>query len=151
MADARSFRSRDGRRLLRLGAVLFLLGLLVGLGIPHFAAPRQALAAHLLPVTQAALLMVLGVAWPRLRLTSRQSRLGSGLGLYGFPAAWFATLLAALWKAGATMMPMSSGGAYGTPVQESAIRLLLTSGALCQIGFAVVVVWGLRGPAGADA
>jgi len=38
-------------------------------------------------------------------------------------------------KAGATMMPMSSGGVYGTPAQELAIRLLLISGALCQIIF----------------
>jgi len=67
------------------------------------------------------------------------------------PAAWLATLLAAFWKAGATMMPMSSGGVYGTPAQELAIRLLLISGALCQIVFAVVVVWGLRGSTNAEA
>jgi len=67
------------------------------------------------------------------------------------PAAWLATLLAAFWKAGATMMPMSSGGVYGTPAQELAIRLLLISGALCRIVFAVVVVWGLRGSTNAEA
>jgi len=151
MTDSGSYRARHGRVLLRLGAVLFLLGLLVGLGIPHFAAPRQALSAHLLAITQATLLMVLGLVWPRLKLTSGQSRLSSGLGCYGFPAAWIATLLAAFWHAGATMMPMSSGGVHGTPAQESAIRLLLISGALCQIVFAVFVVWGLRGAMDADA
>jgi hydroxylaminobenzene mutase len=150
MTESGSLRTKHGRDLLRLGAVLLLLGLLTGLGIPHFAAPRQALSAHLLAVTQATLLMVLGVVWPRLKLTPRQSRLSSGLGIYGFPAAWLATLLAALWKAGATMMPMSSGGVYGTPAQELAIRLLLISGALCQVVFAIVVVWGLRGSTNAE-
>jgi hydroxylaminobenzene mutase len=151
VTESSSFRTRHGRELLRLGAVLFLVGLLVGLGIPHFAAPRQALSAHLLAITQATLLMVLGVVWPRLRLSSRQSRLSSGLGIYGVPAAWLATLLAAIWKAGATMMPMSSGGVYGTPAQESAIRLLLISAALCQVILALVVLWGLRGSTDADA
>jgi hydroxylaminobenzene mutase len=151
MTESSSYRNRHGRELLRLGAVLFLLGLLVGLGIPQFAAPRQALSAHLLAVTQATLLMVLGLLWPRLKLTSRQSRLSSGLGIYGFPAAWLATLLAAFWRAGATMMPMSSGGIYGTPIQESSIRLLLMSAALCQVIFAAFVLWGLRGPTDADA
>jgi hydroxylaminobenzene mutase len=145
MTGSGSSRTKHGRELVRLGAVLLLLGLLVGLGIPHFPAPRQALSAHLLAVTQATLLMVLGLVWPKLNLTPRQSRLSSGLGMYGFPAAWLATLLAAFWKAGATMMPMSSGGVHGTPGQELAIRVLLVSGALCQIVFAVVVLWGLRG------
>ena len=151
MTESRSYRTRHGRELLRLGAVLFLLGLLVGLGIPHFAAPRQALSAHLLAITQATLLMVLGLAWPRLKFTFGQSRLSSGLGIYGFPAAWLATLLAAVWRAGATMMPISSGGAYGTPAQETAIRLLLITGALCQVIFALFVVWGLRGAVEGDA
>jgi len=150
MAESSSYQARHGRELLRLGSILFLLGLLVGLGIPHFAAPRQALSAHLLAITQATLLMVLGLAWRRLKLTAAQSRLSSGLAIYGFPAALLATLLAASWRAGATMMPMSSGGVYGTPAQESVIRLLLVSGALCQIALAVFVVWGLRGSPDAE-
>lgn len=151
MSESSSFRTRHGRELLRLGAVLFLLGLLVGLGVPRFAAPRLALSAHLLAITQSTLLMVLGLVWPRLKLTSGQSRLTSGLGIYGFPAAWLATLLGALWNAGATMMPMSSGGVYGTADQELAIRVLLIPAALCQVIFALLVVWGLRGSADADA
>jgi hydroxylaminobenzene mutase len=137
--------------LIRLGAILFLLGLLVGLWIPHFAAPRLALSAHLLAIAQATLLMVLGLVWSRLKLSSRQSRLGIGLAIYGFPAAWLATLLSALWNAGATMMPMSSVGVYGTPAQESTIRILLISAALCQVVLALVVLWGLRGSTAADA
>jgi hydroxylaminobenzene mutase len=122
MTESGSYRTRHGRVLLRLGAVLFLLGVLTGLGIPHFAAPRQALSARLLAVTQATLLMVLGLVWPRLKLTPGQSRLSSGLGSYGFPAAWLATLWAAFWRAGATM-----------------------------IAFALSVLWGLRGAGDADA
>jgi (hydroxyamino)benzene mutase len=145
VTDASGFRTRHGRALLRLGALLFLVGLLVGLGIPHFAAPRLALSAHLLAITQATLLLALGLVWPRLKLSCGQSQLGSGLALYGFPAAWLATLLGAFWNAGATMMPISSGGVHGTQAQESLLRVLLISAALCQSALAMFVLWGLRG------
>jgi len=82
VARASSFRAYHGRQLLRVGAVLLLLGLFVGLGIPHFAVPRLALSAHLLAMMQATLLMVLGLVWPRLQLRSGQSRVGSGVAIY---------------------------------------------------------------------
>lgn len=139
--------AHHGRRLLRTGAVLFLLGLLVGLAIPRFAVPRLALSAHLLAIMQATLLLVLGLLWPRLRLTARQSQVGSGLALYGFPAAWIANLLGAVWGAGSSMVPMAAGAARGSAAQETTIRVLLVSAALCQIALALLVLWGLRGAA----
>jgi len=133
-----------------VGAVLLLLGLFVGLGIPHFAVPRLALSAHLLAMMQATLLMVLGLVWPRLQLRSGQSRVGSGVAIYGSLAAWLANLLGATWGAGAPMMPMASGGARGTAAQELLIRALLVSAALSQLVLALLVLWGLRGPTDTD-
>jgi hypothetical protein len=56
-----------------------------------------------------------------------------------------ATLLAGLWGAGNSMMPMSAGSAHGSVSQELAIRLLLMPAALSQFVVAAMVLWGLRG------
>ena len=41
-------QAEDGHRLLRVGIVLFLFALLVGLAVPRFAVPRLGLSTHLL-------------------------------------------------------------------------------------------------------
>jgi hydroxylaminobenzene mutase len=137
--------ARHARRLLRAGAALFLLGLLVGFGVQRFAVPRLALSAHLLAIMQATLLLALGLLWPKLALTGRSSQAGTILAIYGFGAAWVANLLAAFWGAGHAMVPMAAGGATGTAAQETILRVLLISGALGQVALAVLVLWGLRG------
>lgn len=137
---------RDGHRLLQTGALLFLLGLLVGLGVPGFAVPRLALATHLLGIMQGTFLMVGGLVWPRLRLTRSGSRIGRSAAIYGCLAAWTANLLAALWGAGNSMLPMAAGAARGSALQEGVIRGLLMSAALALVAVALLLVWGLRTP-----
>lgn len=135
---------RDGHRLLQVGALLFLLGLLMGLGVPRFTVPRLALSTHLLGIMQGTFLMVAGLLWPKLTLTRSASRVGSGLGTYGCLAAWTANLLGAVWGAGNTMLPMAAGGARGSAFQEGAIRVLLVSAALSLVAVAILILWGLR-------
>jgi (hydroxyamino)benzene mutase len=143
--------SRDGHRLQQVGALLFLLGLLVGLGVPRFAVPRLALSTHLLGITQGTLLMVVGMLWSKLRLTGLASRTGRGLAIYGCLAAWSANLLGALWAAGNSMLPIAAGTARGTGFQEGVIRVLLVSAALSLISVAGLILWGLRMPPPATA
>jgi hypothetical protein len=45
MADENA-SGRQAHRLLQVGSVLFLLALLVGLAVPHFAVPRLGLSTH---------------------------------------------------------------------------------------------------------
>ena len=143
--DASERMRRDGHRLMQAGAVLFLLGLLVGLGVPHFTLPRLALSTHLLGIMQGTFLMVVGQLWPRLRLARALSGTGCALAIYGYFAAWTANFCGAAWGAGSSMVPIAAGAVRGTAFQEGVIRLLLVSGALCLIATAVLVVWGLRG------
>lgn len=138
---------RRGQRLLQAGILLFLLALLVGLAVPGFAVPRLGLAAHLLGIMQGTFLMVIGLVWPRLKLTSAVSRLGSWLALYGCFAAWTANLLAGLWGAGNTMLPMAAGQARGSALQEAIIATGLRTAAVSLIAAAIVILWGLRAPA----
>ena len=135
---------RHGRQLLRAGALLFLLGLLVGLAVQRFAIPRLALSTHLLGIMQGVFLMVAGLVWPHLRVGKLASRIGSALAAYGCLAAWTANLYGAVWAAGGSMVPMASGGVQGTAAQELAIRVLLRSSALSLIGAVLLMLWGLR-------
>jgi hydroxylaminobenzene mutase len=139
---------REGHRLLQVGMLLFLLALLVGLAVPRFAVPRLGLSAHLLGIMQGIFLMVIGVLWPRLRLTRAVSRLGCYLALYGCVAAWTANVLAGIWGAGNSMLPMAAGQARGNALQEGMIATGLITAALSLISAAIVILWGLRAFAG---
>jgi (hydroxyamino)benzene mutase len=101
-----------GHRLLQFGVLLFLVGLLTGFVIPALANPRMALASHLEGIMNGLFLIALGLIWPRLVLG--RGALGAiyGFALYGTFVNWAATLLAAIWGAGAPMMPIAAGRAY---------------------------------------
>jgi hydroxylaminobenzene mutase len=134
----------DGHRLLRVGTLLFLLGLFVGLAVPRFAVPRLGLSTHLLGIMQGTFLIVGGLLWPKLRFAGLASRIGHGLAIYGCLAAWTANLLGAVWGAGNSMLPMAAGSATGSSFQEGIIRFLLMSAALSLITVALLILWGLR-------
>src|SRR3954452_7243456 len=136
--------NHDALLLLRSGVLLFLVALLVGLVVPTFAVPRLGLSVHLLGLLQGMFLMVLGLIWPQLRLTRGMGRLGAGLAVYGCLAAWTANLLAAIWGAGNSMLPIAAGTAHGSRIQELVITVALRTAAISLIAATVVVLWGLR-------
>jgi hydroxylaminobenzene mutase len=142
--DTLDWSIRQGHRLLQVGIVLFLLALLVGLAVPRFAVPRLGLSTHLLGILQGIFLMVAGLLWPRLRLSRISSRLGFSLAIYGCFAAWTANLLAGVWGAGNTMLPMAAGQAHGSALQEGIITLALRTAAVSLIGATLLILWGLR-------
>ena len=131
-------------RLLQLGALLFLVALLVGLAVPLFALPRLALSVHLLGLMQGLFLMIVGVLWPRLKFTHATSIAAFWLLAYGCVAAWTANLLGALWGAGNSIVPIAAGSARGTDLQETVIVVVLRSGGLCLILGTALLLWGLR-------
>jgi hypothetical protein len=88
--------------------------------------------------------MVIGLVWPKLRLSRVSSRLGLLLAVYGCFAAWTANLLAGVWGAGSTMLPMAAGQAHGSALQEGVIALALRTAAVSLIAAAVLILWGLR-------
>lgn len=131
------------RRLLELGFVLFLLGLLVGFAVPAVANPRMGLASHVQGVLNGVFLVVLGLAWPRFALSERSAAALFWLAVYGTFANWAATLLAAIWGAGRSM-PMAAEGRVGSAAQETVLDVLLLSLALAMIGVCVLALRGLR-------
>ncbi len=135
--------SSRSQRLLQLGILLFLLGLLVGFAVPSLANPRMALASHLEGIMNGLFLAVLGLVWPRLTLPGKPSTTLFWLAIYGTFANWAGTLLAAFWGAGASM-PLAAGAHRGSAAQELIIDGLLISLALGMIGVCVLTLWGLR-------
>lgn len=130
--------------MLRVGILLFLLALFVGLAVPRFAVPRLALSTHLLGLMQGTFLLVAGSLWPKLNLSRAVSRVGSYLAVYGCVAAWTANLLGALWGAGNSMLPIAAGQARGNIIQERIIAMSLGTAAVSLIAMAIIIAWGLR-------
>src|SRR5262245_66274977 len=109
---------RLGRRLLRCGIVLFLLGLVTGRLVQSLPLPRMGLASHLQGVMNGTFLVVLGLVWPHLRLRALLLRAACWLALVGAYLNWAVTLAAAAWGAGGTTMPTAAGDALGPRDQE---------------------------------
>ncbi len=132
-------------RLLQFGALLFLLGLIVGFVVPLLTNPRMGLASHLEGVLNGMFLVLLGLLWPRLALGAGAGRALFWLALYGTFTNWATTLLAAFWGAG-TRMPLAAGAHHGSNGQELAIEVLLVSLSAAIVGACLLVLWGLRRP-----
>jgi hydroxylaminobenzene mutase len=130
-SNAPPYRSN---RLIQLGFVLFLLGLIVGFAIPALSTPRMGLASHIQGIINGIFLIVLGLVWSKFTLSARASTALFGLAVYGAFANW----------AAGRSMPIAAEGNVGTSMQESIIDALLLSLSLAMIGVCVLALWGLR-------
>lgn len=139
-------QSATAHRLLQLGVLLFLIGLVVGLTLPVLANPRMGLASHMEGVMNGLFLIALGLVWPKLTSSPGTQNLTFLLAVYGTFANLVATFLSAAWGAGAPMMPIAAGGHEGSSVQELVIRVMLVSLALADIAACALVLLGLRRP-----
>jgi hydroxylaminobenzene mutase len=129
---------------MQLGAVLFLVGLLVGFFAQQLASPRMALSSHLEGVMNGPFLIVAGLIWERMRLGVASKATAFWLLIYGAYANVLATFLAAWWPAGATM-PIAYQTAAGTETQENVVLFLLFSCAFAMVVATLQIIWGLRG------
>lgn len=134
-----------GRWTLRLGILLFLLGLISGFLIPAMENPRMGLTSHLEGVINGTFLLVLGAIWPQLNLGMLAQKILFAIAIYSSYANWLATLLAGIWGAGGAMMPIAGGDNAGTQVQEGLITFALMSLSVGMIAVSVIVLWSLRG------
>ncbi len=136
--------SRQGHRLLQLGVVLLLATSFEGFAIPQLAAPPLGRSVHALAALSAVLLMALGLVWPRLKLGTVTSKATFWLLVYSDLAIIAAYLLAALWGAGNSIIPMAAGPAHGSDTQEMVLRIVAYSSAPTGIIAFALILWGLR-------
>ena len=135
--------SVHGQRLLLLGMILFMIGLLTGFVSATFENPRMGLSAHLEGLMNGTFLAVLGLFWHRLALGAKASAIAFWLVVYAAYANWLGVLLGGVWGAGASMMPIAAKGLMGTPVQEGIIAFLLISISVAMVLGVAMIIWGL--------
>ncbi|MBO0749572.1 MAG: hypothetical protein J2O44_03940 [Porphyrobacter sp.] len=136
----------QGHRLIQLGALLFLLTCVEGFAIPYLPVPVLGLSVHTLAGTSGVVLIALGLVWPRLRLGSAASATAFWTLIYSTLATIVIFVLAAFWKAGATIIPIAAQGARGSNAQEAALQIIAyTAGPTALIAFSLIA-WGLRSP-----
>lgn len=132
-----------GQRLLLLGMILFMIGLLTGFVSGTFENPRMGLSAHLEGLMNGTFLAVLGLFWHRLALGAKASLAAFWLVVYAAYANWLGVLLGGIWGAGASMMPIAAKGLIGTPIEEGIIAFLLISISLAMVAGVGMIIWGL--------
>lgn len=132
------------RKLLQYGILLFLLGLITGFLIPILENPRMGLSSHLEGVLNGMLLMIIGLIWPKLKLTDKLLKWSYTLALFGTFTNWATTLLAGIWGAGSDMMPIAGESMHGNFLQEIVIKFGLISLSVSMVVVSLIILYGLR-------
>src|SRR5581483_4328685 len=121
--------ARQGHRMLQIGVALFVFAALEGFVIPSLPVPRLGLSVHTLSALQGVMLLGLGLLWTRLKLSARASSVAFWTYVYSSFATLVPYILAALWGAGNTTIPLAAGTAHGTDLQEMIIKVVLYTAA----------------------
>jgi len=136
--------SLQSHRLLQVGVALFLFTSFQGFAVPYFTVPNLGRSVHTLSAFSGVLLVALGLLWPRLNLDAASSRIAFWFLIYSDFATIAAFLLAGVWGAGSSIMPLAADGAHGSNFQEEVIRVVAYSAAPTGIASFALILWGLR-------
>jgi (hydroxyamino)benzene mutase len=136
--------SRQGHRLLQLGVALFLFTSFEGFAISYFTVPNLGRSVHTLSAFSGVLMLTLALVWPRLNLGATTSRIAFWFLIYSDLATITAFLMAGVWGAGNSIIPLAAGAARGTDFQEIAISVMAYSAAPTGITTFALMLWGLR-------
>jgi len=134
----------QGHRLVQIGVALFLFVTLQGLVIQNFAVPSLGRSAHTVALSSGLVLLGIGLIWPRLKLGATATRFALWFLVYSLLATIVAFLLAAMWGAGNSVLPLAAGASHGTALQENIIAIVLVSTLPTGIISFALILWGLR-------
>jgi (hydroxyamino)benzene mutase len=143
--------SLQGRRLLQLGVALFLFTAFEGFAIPALASPNLGRSVHTLSGFTGVLFLAMGLVWPMLKLGMTAARIAFWLLVYSALATIAAFIIASLWGAGDSIMPVAAQGARGSDLQEMVIQLVIYPAAPTGIIAFALILWGLRGTSASTA
>lgn len=134
--------SSTPRKLKMFGMLLFLLGLLTGVIMVNLENPRMALAAHLEAIMNGIFLVIAGLIWNELNISSAIKKITLATLLYGTYMNWFTTLLAAYFGT-SKMTPIAGKGFNGTAVHDQIVSTGFISVGLTMIFSLTMIVYGL--------
>ncbi|WP_292991977.1 hydrogenase [Mycobacterium sp.] len=129
--------------LVKLGLILFVIGLLTGFAVQALKNPRMGLTSHLEGVLNGMFLVLLGLLWPHVHLSHAWGVTSVVLIVYSTYANWLSTLLAAAWGAGRTFAPIAAGDHETSPLKERIFGTLLISLSVAIVIGVVIVIVGL--------
>jgi len=134
------------RRLAFHGALLFLVGPLMGVVVPYVANPRIGLSAHTGTLLNGAVLIALAAVWSWVVLPAATAAAAYWLLVVGSWGGCVSLFLAGVWGTSSST-PLHGAGHRGTPLQEALVGGGLTIFGVAVLAGAAIVVWGLRGRA----
>lgn len=132
------------RSLLFAGMLLFFLGLVAGATAQLFPNPRMAVSGHLECVLNGIFLLVVGLAWPRFKLSDKQKKLAGALLLFGTYANSALTELAAMWGT-KKLTPIAGAGYDASDMQETLMIGGLGIMIIAMVGAVGLLTYSLRG------
>ncbi len=132
----------EGKQLVLFGALLFLLGLIEGVLIPHFSNPRMALSAHLAAVQSGLALMVFGVIWSLVDLNRTQELLARYGTIFSMYLIWSSITLAAI-NGASQALPLAGAGHAASQWGEWLVTVLVYTGSLLGMVAAFLMLLGL--------
>lgn len=133
----------QSNRLIYLGVLLFLLGLIVGLIVPIFANPRMGVSSHIEGVLNGMFLIILGLIWNKLILSEKWLKTTFWLAIYGTFMNWFGILIAAIFNGG-KMLGIMAEGREGSPIVEAIVGFSLITLSIAMAITSVTILVGLR-------
>ncbi|HVP69016.1 MAG TPA: hypothetical protein VMT17_17335 [Anaeromyxobacteraceae bacterium] len=141
--------TRMSHRLLRHGLLLFFLGLVTGFAVPAMVNPRAGLAGHVEGLMNGMFLVVVGLAWPALRLSERTGGVVSWLLLFGAYANWVATTASGILGTSKGTPIAGAGFSAGTLAENTVFGVLVLVGLsmTTACGTLVLRAWRPKPPA----
>src|SRR6266508_3001549 len=142
--DSSNMLLLQSQRMLQIGIALFVFTGLEGFVIPSLPVPPLGRSVHTLSALQGVMILALGLLWSRLNLGAATSRIAFWTYVYSSFATLIPFVLAAIWGAGNTTIPLAAGAARGSALQEAIINIVLYSAAPPFFISMALILWGLR-------
>lgn len=130
--------------MLQIGIGLFVFSGLEGFVIPRLPSPPLGRSVHTLSGLQGVMSLALGLCWPRLKLGAKAARIAFWTYNYSSFATLAPFVLAAVWGASNTTMPLAAGKARGNDLQEATIKIIIYSAPLPFFVSMGLILRGLR-------
>jgi hydroxylaminobenzene mutase len=112
-----------------MGALLFLLGLLNGFGIPKFRSPRIGLSAHLAAIESGLGLIAFGLLLLHLRISVGWASVIGHTMWISLYVLWIGLVVGAAYGTGRTI-PIAGAGLVAKQWQENTARTLISVGSI---------------------
>ncbi len=135
-------KDHQSNKLIFLGVLLFLFGLIVGLVVPIFENPRMGVSSHIEGVLNGMLLVILGLIWHKINLSNRWLKITFWLAVYGTFANFIGILIAAIFNGG-KMLGIMANGQEGAPWVEGVVGFSLISLSIAMLVVAIATLVGL--------